>query len=279
MIHRLIKLEFSKLFRRGLTYIGFGAILLIVLIIHAGMYAEGRKLLDLLMKNLSDVFVFQGDLINVYTVSYIILNSLWIHIPILVAIVSGDMLSGEAGRGTFRLLLTRPVSRLGLVTAKYITAQIYTAMLVIFLMLLSLGVGRIFYPTGDMIVLINTINIFSQTDVLWRFLAAFAYGIISMWVVSGLAFLFSGLSASSLSSVLSTMAVIIVFTIISNFSLGIFEVIKPFLFTTYLNGWMLFFDDPVNWDKVISYAAIMIFHITAFFVATLVIFRKKDITT
>jgi ABC-2 type transport system permease protein len=252
---------------------------MIVLIIHAGMYAEGRKLLDLLVNNLSDVFVFQGELINVYTVSYIILNSLWIHIPILVAIVSGDILSGEAGRGTFRLLLTRPVSRLGLVTAKYITAQIYTAMLVIFLLFLSLVLGRVFYQTGDMIVLINTINIFSENDVLWRFLSAFAYGIISMWVVSGLAFLFSSLSSNSLSSVLSTLAVIIVFSIVSNFSIGIFEPIKPFLFTSYLNGWMLFFDDPVDWSKVFIYAMVMILHITAFFAAALFIFQKKDITT
>ncbi len=276
---RLIRLEFSKLYSRGLTYIGFGAIFMIVMIIHAGMYAEGRKLLDLLVSNLSDVFVFQGDLINVYTVSYIILNSLWIHIPILVAIVSGDMLSGEAGRGTFRLLLTRPISRLGLVTAKYITAQIYTAMLVIFLMLLSLGLGRLFYQTGDMIVLLNTINIFSESDVLWRFLSAFAYGMMSMWVVSGLAFMFSGLSNNSLSSVLSTMAVIIVFSIISNFSIGIFEIIKPYLFTTYLSGWMLFFDHPVDWSKVAFYAFVIIVHITAFFIATLFLFRKKDITT
>ncbi|MBK9292512.1 MAG: ABC transporter permease subunit [Bacteroidetes bacterium] len=279
MMLRLIRLEFSKLFRRGLTYIGFGAILIIVLIIHVGMYAEGRKLLDLLVKNLSDVFTFQGELINVYTVSYVILNSLWIHIPILVAIVSGDMLSGEAGRGTFRLLLTRPISRLGLVTAKYITAQIYVAMLVIFLMAMSLGIGRLFYEPGDMIVLLNTINIFSENDVMWRFAAAFAYGILSMWVVSGLAFLFSGISTSSLSSVLGTMAVIIVFSIISNFSIGIFELIKPYLFTTYLNGWMLFFDEPVDWNKISFYAFVMILHITAFFIATLLIFRKKDITS
>ncbi|HMM11876.1 MAG TPA: ABC transporter permease subunit [Bacteroidales bacterium] len=279
MIIRLIKLEFSKLFRRGFTYIGFGAILVIVLIIQAGMYFEGQKLLDLLVMNLSDVFELHGDLINVYTVSYIIMNSLWIHIPILVAILSGDMLSGEATRGTFRLLLTRPVSRLSLLTAKYITAQLYTAMLVIFLMLVSLGAGRLIYHSGDMIVLLSTINIFSDPDVLWRFFSAFGYGIISMWVVSGLAFLFSGLSSNSLSSILNTMAVIIVFSIVSNFSLGIFNVIKPFLFTSYLNGWMLFFDEPVQWTKIIQNIAVLLLHITAFYLITILVFRKKDITS
>jgi ABC-2 type transport system permease protein len=275
----LLRIEFFKLFRRGITYIGFIAILLIVLIIHTGMYVEGKKLLDFLVNSLSDVFLLEGDLINNYTVSYIILNSLWIHVPILVAIVAGDMVSGEAGRGTFRLLLTRPVSRTRLLTAKYIAAQTYAAMLVLFLALMSLGVGRLFFENGDMIVLMNTINIFDASDVMWRFAAAFLYGAISMWVVSGLAFLFSVMASNSLGPVIASMSVLIVFTIMSNFSIGIFDVIKPWLFTSYLNGWQLFFDDPVNWKTILEAVFIMVLHITLFYLIALRIFVKKDITT
>lgn len=274
---KLLQIEFIKLFKRGFSYIGFVAILLIVLIIQVGMFVEGKKLLDFLIKSLSDVFLFEGELINVYTVSYIILNSLWIHIPILVAIVAGDMLSGEAGRGTFRLLLTRPVSRTKLLTAKYIAAQVYTLLLVMFLMLMSLGVGLLFFDTGDMIVLMNTINILESGDVLWRFAAAFLFGAIGMWVVSGMTFMFSAMSNNSLGPVISGMSVLIVFTIMSNFSIGIFDVIKPFLFTTYLSGWQLFFDDPVSWDLIIRSALILSGHITVFYVLALWIFTRKDI--
>lgn len=273
----LLQIEFFKLFRRGITYIGFIAILLIVLIIHTGMYVEGKKLLDFLVKSLSDVFLLEGNLINNFTVSYIILNSLWIHIPILVAIVAGDMVSGEAGRGTFRLLLTRPVSRTRLLTAKYIAAQTYAAMLVVFLAVMSLGVGHLFFGKGDMIVLMNTINIFDASDVMWRFAAAFIYGAVSMWVVSGLAFLFSVMASNSLGPVIASMSVLIVFTIMSNFSKGIFDVIKPWLFTSYLNGWQLFFDDPLDWSMIFHAVLIMVIHITFFYVTALWIFVKKDI--
>ncbi len=273
----LIRIEFQKLFRRGLTYIGFAAILLIVLVIQVGMYVEGKKLLDFLIKSLSDVFLLEGNLINIYTVSYIVLTSLWIHIPVLVAIVAGDMVSGEAGRGTFRLLLTRPVSRGKLLTAKYITAQVYTAMLVVFLAMMSLVFGRVFFPAGDMIVLLETINIFDSTDVLWRFGAAYGYGMISMWVVSGLAFLFSTKATNSLGPVVASMSVLILFTIISNFSIGIFDPIKPFLFTTYLNGWQLFFDEPLRMDAIIKAITIMVAHITVFYLAAWLIFTRKDI--
>ncbi len=273
----LILIEFTKLFRRGMTYIGFAAILLIVLVIQLGMFVEGKKLLDFLIKSLSDVFMLEGNLINIYTVSYVILNSLWIHIPVLVAIVAGDLVSGEAGRGTFRLLITRPVSRTKLLTAKYITAQVYTAMLVLFLIFMSLIVGRLFFATGDMIVLMETINIFDSTDVLWRFMAAYAYGMVSMWVVSGLAFLFSTNATNSLGPVVASMSVLILFTIITNFSIGIFDPIKPFLFTTYLNGWQLFFAEPLDWKAISTAIIIMVGHITAFYLAALYIFKHKDI--
>lgn len=278
-MRNLIQLEFRKLFSRGVTYVGFIAIMLIVLIIQIGMFVEGQKLLDFLVKSMADVFMFEGNLINSYSVSYIIMNSLWIHIPILVAIVAGDMVSGEAGRGTFRLLLTRPVSRTKLLTAKFITAQVYTSMLVVFLMILSLGLGRLFWKPGDMMVIMNTINILDMNDIWWRFFVAFGYGVISMWVVAGLAFLFSSMSTNSLLPIVSSMSVLILFTILSNFSLGIFEVIKPFLFTSYLSGWQLFFDDPVDWNQIFRATLVLLGHITAFYLLALQIFTRKDITT
>ncbi|MBU1370424.1 MAG: ABC transporter permease [Bacteroidetes bacterium] len=273
----LIRIEFDKLFRRGITYIGFAAILLIVLVIQVGMFVEGKKLLDFLIKSLSDVFMLEGNLINIYTVSYVVLNSLWIHIPVLVAIVAGDMVSGEAGRGTFRLLITRPVSRTKLLTAKYITAQAYTAMLILFLVFMSLGIGKLFFEPGDMIVLMETINIFDASDVLWRFMAAYSYGMVSMWVVSGLAFLFSTRASNSLGPVVASMSVLILFSIISNFSIGIFDPIKPYRFTTYLSGWQLFFAEPLDWKAITNALLIMTAHITVFYLAALYIFRNKDI--
>lgn len=274
---KLIKLEFYKLFSRSLSWIGFIAIIVIVMVIQIGMFVEGQSMLDFLVQSLSDVFSFEGKLINNYTVSYVILNSLWLHIPILVAIVAGDMVSGEAGRGTFRLLLTRPVSRLKLLTAKHIAAQFYAALLVVILLIMSLYVGRLFFQNGDLIVMMNTINIFDQSDVAWRFYASFGYGIISMWAVSGLAFFLSTQANNSLEPLVGSMSILIVFTIISNFSMGIFDVIKPFLFTTYLSGWQLFFDEPVDWRNVANALLVLFLHIFVFFGLSAYFFRRKDI--
>ena len=114
----------------------------------AALY-EGQEMLDYLTRNLKQSFLFQGNLVNGYMVSYLVLNFLWVHVPLLIVIVTGDLLAGEANAGTFRILLTRPVSRFSLVTAKYIAAFVYTLVIVIFLAMLSIGLGLLIFGKGE----------------------------------------------------------------------------------------------------------------------------------
>ncbi|MDZ7776879.1 MAG: ABC transporter permease subunit [Bacteroidales bacterium] len=66
---------------------------------------------------------------------------MFIHIPFLVALVTGDLLAGEANAGTFRLLLIRPVSRTQLLTAKFLAGWIYMLSLMVFMFAFSIGFG------------------------------------------------------------------------------------------------------------------------------------------
>jgi ABC-2 type transport system permease protein len=56
---------------------------------------------------------------NGYLMAFIILQTLLVHVPLLIALVAGDMISGEANQGTLRLLLTKPVSRANLIIGKF----------------------------------------------------------------------------------------------------------------------------------------------------------------
>ena len=120
MIVTLVKIELFKIFKKWRTYIGFIAIGILVPLLHLAMYLEGQKSLDFITRGLRDSFILVGNLLNGYWISYIILNALTIHIPFLVALVAGDLLAGEATAGTYRVLITRPVSRVQVVTSKFI---------------------------------------------------------------------------------------------------------------------------------------------------------------
>jgi ABC-2 type transport system permease protein len=276
----LVRIELYKIFKKWRTYIGFIAIAVLVPIIQIAMMIEGESSLDFMTRNLQQSFIFVGNLLNGYLISYIILGSLWVHIPFLITLVAGDLLAGEATAGTYRILLTRPVSRFQLVLSKYLTGIIYTNLLVLWLAIISLGMGFIIFGVGELIVIkSSTVIIFARDDVLWRFLAGYGFASLSMCVVASLAFLFSSLVENAIGPIITTMAIIIVFIIVSAIEINIFQMIKPFLFTNYMAAWRLFFDDPVNYREIIESLLILLGHIVVFFSAAAIIFKRKDILT
>ncbi|MCJ7552771.1 MAG: ABC transporter permease [Ignavibacteriaceae bacterium] len=276
----LLRIELYKIFKKWRTYIGFIAIGLLVPLIHIAMLVEGSRTLNFMTQNIQQSFVFVGNLLNGYLVSYITLASLAVHIPFLIALVAGDLLAGEATSGTYRLLVTRPISRTQIVVSKFLAGIIYTNLLVLWLAIVSLGLGLILFGVGELIVIkAEAIIIFEQADVLWRFLLGYGFATLGMSVVAALAFFFSSLVENAIGPIISTMAVIIVFLVISALQVDFFTEIRPYLFTNYIMSWRLFFDDPIDFGEIIKAAAILIGHITLFFTAALLIFKRKDILT
>lgn len=276
---QLIRIELYKIFTRKRSYIGFIAVIVIILIAQGAMLWEGQTMHEFLTKNLSDAFYMQGNLVNGYLMTYLILNFLWVHVPLLIVIVTGDLFSGEAHGGTFRLILSRPVSRGQLVVAKYIAAWVYTLLLMILFAISSLGLGLLLFGTGDLMVIFNSINIIPESDLMWRFLFAFLFGILSMLAVASLSLLLSSMANNSLGPILVTMAIIILFSMISTFDFSVFRLVKPFLLTTYLDSWQRFFSFEINTAKIIRDGSILILHTVLFMVITLLYFRKKDLLT
>ena len=118
----LIRIELFKIFKKPRTYISFAAVVIIIWLIQLGFYAEGEKYLGFSLQGISESFLIDGKILNGFLVCFIILQTLLVHIPLLVALVAGDMISGEANQGTLRMLLTRPVSRSKLMICKFIEA-------------------------------------------------------------------------------------------------------------------------------------------------------------
>lgn len=274
----LVKIELFKIFKKWRSYIGFIAIGVLVPIIHIAMLFEGKDTIDFMTRDIQQSFIFIGNLLNGYFLSFIILASLAIHIPFLITLVAGDLLAGEATAGTYRLLLTRPISRTQIVTSKFIAAIIYTILLIFWLAFMSLVIGIIIFGTGELLVISNqTIIIFEKSDILWRFLSAYIFASLGMTVVASLALLFSSLVENAIGPIISTMAVIIVFLILSAIQIDFFQMIKPYLFTNYILSWRLLFESPVDVSELLKAVLILLAHIVFFYSLTLFLFKRKDI--
>ncbi len=276
-MNTLIGIELQKIFRKWRTYIGFIAITVLTPIVQIALYFEGENTLEFYTRSIAQSFVFVGNLLNGYLIANIMLQSLFVHIPFLIVLVGGDLLAGEATAGTYRILVTRPISRFKIVTSKFITGFLYTTFLIFWMIVLSLGVSILIFGTGELIVIRDKIYIIATDDVLWRFALAYCFSILSMTTVLALSLLFSSLVENAIGPIVATMAVIIVFLILSAFNVEILKDIKPYLFTTHMAKWGAFFKDPINLTEIIKSVLVLFGHIIGFYALTLYVFIKKDI--
>jgi ABC-2 type transport system permease protein len=278
MLWTVIKLELYKIASKPRSYIGILAVVIITGIIHTAMLMDGKAYIGFITQSLEQSFDFSGEILNGNLVAFIILQTLIIHIPLLIALVTGDLISGEANQGTLRLLLTKPISRIQLLIGKYIAGSVYTLILLIVLALTSLGVGLLFFGEGDLIVLRAEELIFLKgDDVLWRFMYSFALAYLSLSVISSLSFMLSAFTDNSIGPIITTMAIVLIFTIIGTIDLPLFDYFRPFMFTTYMISWRSFFENPVPMDKILLSIYVMSAHIIGFLTITFVYFKKKDI--
>jgi ABC-2 type transport system permease protein len=277
---RLFWFETYKIFSRWRTYIGFGAIALIVILTEVVMKLSAGEILGRMMRPMQKDFLIFGNVLNGWFMTAFIMNSFHIHIPFFITLVAGDIVSGEATSGTVRLLLIRPPSRSRIITAKYLAALFYTTGVVIFLGLLCILLGLALFGSGDLIMNYERqfrIVFIPEAEIPMRMLLAFTAAIWSMAVVASIAFLFSTLAENSIGPIIGTMAVVIVFFVLGNFPFDFFRAVHPYLFTTHMNIWQRFLDDPVPWREIAKSAAILGLHNVALFLIAFVVYRRKDI--
>ena len=286
----LVNIELFKVFRKPRTFIAFGAITAIVGLIQMGFYVDGESYIKFGMQALSDSFDIDGKVLNGYLLAYIILQTLLIHVPLLIALVAGDMISGEANMGTLRLLVTKPVSRDKIISAKFLASCIYTLMLLVWMAIWALFVSMLVFGTDDLIIMKSeVVTQILEGDTFWRYLAAFGFAALAMITVASLAFFLSIFAENSIGPIIACMSIVIVFTILNTLNLPVFNAVKPYLFTSHMLAWKGFFDVKVNAGNeqiigsvenigaVMRSAGILIIHIIGFWFASIWVFRRKDI--
>jgi ABC-2 type transport system permease protein len=151
------------------------------------------------------------------------------------------------------------------------------------------------FGSGDMLVFrvageVSQIMQIAQDDIVWRYLAAFGYAAVALTVIVSLAIFFSLFAENSIGPIITTICIVLVFTIVSNMNIPVIDKnVKPFLFTSYLVGWKGFFyiattEDGIpikgsieNMRSIQNSLMILFAHIGAFMLISIYIFKRKDI--
>jgi len=223
--------------------------------------------------------MFVGSLVNGLIVSYFLMNVLWVHFPFFIVLVAGDIVSSEGAAGTFRIWLTRPISRFQVITAKFIATFVYTAVIVCVFGLLSVGLGILIVGGGDLFVFDKGILILSQGEALYRFLIAYLLAVWVQMTVASLCFLFSSLTSNSVGPIIGTYATLVVMFILSVLKIDALKVIHPYLFTSYFDVFFAPFSDPIPWREIAGDVGKLGIFIFVFYLISALSFIRKEVTT
>ena len=280
MLLKSVHNEFIKIAAKPRSYLGLLAITVLVGVILFALKADGLSFISFVTSSFEQTLSFEGDLMNGNLVAFIVLQMLIIHIPLLVALVTGDLVSGEAASGTIRMLITKPISRTSLLLSKFIAGGVYTFCIIVWLGFMSVLLGKLIFGSGDLMVLNSDgLIILQQSDINWRYFGAFAVAFLALLTVSSLSICLSCFTDNSIGPIVTTMAIIILFTIIGTLDVSIFDPVRPLLFTTHMIAWRSFFEEPLSTREIFKSLVILLAHNILFVGISVYKFNKKDITS
>jgi len=272
----LIFAEVYKLFKQGKTYYAIAAIFLIEIIILFSAYSQGQSILDILLDNLSQSFHFEGNLLNGNLLIYLILNTLWFHLPLILIIIISGTLTSEYKDRTLLSVMLQPISKWKFILSKYIVAILFTLTIVLFLAITSFLFSYAIFGKGDLIVYIDTLNFFESSDAFYRIKYAFLFGGISMVFFS----VVSLTLAIILEETTKTWIAAAFFLIISNILLKVnFNnyFLDNWLYVKLTDTWQYLFYFEIPWDKIYWNTSLIIVYTIITMIIGIVIFNKKDI--
>jgi ABC-2 type transport system permease protein len=214
-----------------------------------------------------------------------------VFLPVAVAVVAGDSIAGEAGSGTLRYLLARPVGRTRLLVAKLVALVVYTLAAVALVTGTAYLTGIMLFgaqpiaatPTG-----LTTSNLaagattlsgtaMSPTDIALRTLGAVSFIVVSMLGVGAIALFLSTITDSALGAALGALAALVTSEVLV--TLNAASAVDPYLPTRYWLAWIDFFREPIVWRNIERGFAVQGVYVVVFLGAAWAHFASKDITS
>ncbi len=183
---------------------------------------------------LGAAFLFQVAGNGVFLAFLALTIMLTLVLPLVVAVVSGDSLAGEASAGTLRYLLVAPAGRSRLLSVKYAAIVVFSLISCLLVAASALIMGVVLFPVGPVTMLSGTTMPLSEG--LLRLLFVVLYVSAAMAMLGAI-----GLALSSLTEhPIAAIAAIMIITVASEVSDNIpqFAVVQPYLPT----HWWLSFD-------------------------------------
>jgi ABC-2 type transport system permease protein len=270
--------ELRKLFMRKRTYMGFVAFLGLEAVLLTVFYVKGG---DQFFKS---IITRQGEGFEEYfsalTLGIFILRiSMLLLGALFLALVTGDIVAKESEDGHLRLILARPISRLRLLSLKFVASMFYSVVSVLLIALSTFILGVVMRGWGGGMFVFapenNLVSFFDWEDGLVRF---FVGGLLlgcTMTAVSSLGFFFSCMKIKPAAATIAALSYMLVDFIMNTSKM--MESYEHLLLTRYMACWIHVFADPIPLAQMVRDMAVVMAVNLSLFVVGSAIFAGRDL--
>jgi ABC-2 type transport system permease protein len=277
MVLHWLKNELWKLFGKKRTYIGFGAFLfaqtaMLLMFKHSRWQKDFERLLN-------NNGYLASEFISALTVSLVMLfPQIMLLMPLYATLVGGDLVAKEAEDGTLRMILCRPVSRVGLLFVKWSAGIIFAFVLVVVLGVTALGFASLLFPWKGMFVFSpgqQMFSVLSAHEGLVRFVFSHLFLAVNACVMVSVAFMFSCFNMKPAAATILALSFLFVSMVMEN--IPFFDRYEDWFVTHHFKCWLLIFRDPAPWSQICQ-SEIILFAVSATaFVIGAMAFQVRDI--
>ena len=171
--------------------------------------------------------------------SFIALSTLLILVlPVVVAVVAGDSVAGEAGYGTLRYLLAVPAGRTRLLAVKFATIVLWALCATVIVSAVALAMGAALFPIGPVTLLSGTTV--PLADGLIRLLFVTLYVAAAMAALGAVGLAVSTLTEHAIGAIAAIVILVVTSEVVDN--VPQLATIGPYLPT----HWWLSFDSVLR---------------------------------
>ncbi|MCG8601622.1 MAG: ABC transporter permease subunit [Verrucomicrobiales bacterium] len=280
LFFRQLGWELYRLFARRRTYIGFGIFLLVEIVFYLiWTRGGGARQLERMIQNVAGGL---DEYLSGLTIAFLMVAFTMLMLGVIfVSLVAGDILAKESEDGNLRLLLVRPVSRFRLLLLKFLSCQIYTTALFLFVAFSSLVVGCLGQGWGGGMLVwapdLPKVSLFEWWEGMSRyFFAILGFSIVYMPVI-GIAFLLGCFRIKPAAATIVTIALIIADRILGKMSMEAFDPYREYFITSRMDAWYLLLYQNIPWARFFEQSAWLLGIGLTCFVLGWLVFERRDI--
>ena len=176
-------------------------------------------------------------------------GAFWL-LPLLTALVAGDIVANEEHNGTLKTILTRSVERWHVFAGKVLAALTYTAAILAIYVSVGLVVGGLVWGFDPLTTLSGT-RIDAGRALVLTGAGTLAY-LLPLSAIAAIGLLLSTVTRNSAAAVVGTLMVSIFMQIIA--AISALDALDPYLLSTQFNAWQGILREPVDWDPILRSA-------------------------